>query len=59
MKKRKGGKFANRLAKSCFSETNEDNDSSSNSDNSMEDGSTDNRVDGKERKQNEIFTQAT
>ena len=43
-------KFGNRLAKSCFSEANEDSDSSSNSDYSMEDRSSDNRMDGKEKK---------
>ena len=47
------GKFGNRkrLAKSCFSEANEDSDSSSsNSEYSMEDRSLDNRMDGKEEK---------
>ena len=48
------GKYGNRLAKSCFSETNEEGDSSSNSDYSMEDRSLDNRMDGKEGKQKEI-----
>ena len=51
------GKFGNRkrLAKSCFSEANEDSDSSSsNSEYSMEDRSLDNRMDGKEGKRNEI-----
>ena len=48
------GKYGSRLAKSCFSETNEEGDSSSNSDYSMEDRSLDNRMDGKEGKQKEI-----
>lgn len=55
MKKCERGKYGNRLAKSCFSETNEGSDSSSNSDYSMEDRSTDNRMDGKEGKQKDIL----
>ena len=53
-KNEKRGKYGKRLAKSCFSEANEDSDSSSNSDYSMEDRSSDNRMDGKEGKQKEI-----
>ena len=49
------GKNGNRLAKSCFSEDNEDSDSSSNSDYSMEDRSSDNRMDGKEGKQKRTY----
>ena len=48
-------KNGNRLAKSCFSEDNEDSDSSSNSDYSMEVRSSDNRMDGKEGKHNRTY----
>ena len=49
------GKNGNRLAKSCFSEDNEDSDSSSNSGYSMEVRSSNNRMDGKEGKHKRTY----